>query len=381
MEGQPIASIEHHFSDLEDPRIDRTKRHKLLDIVVIAICAVICGADGWVAVETFGNAKHDWLKQFLELPNGIPSHDTFGRVFGRLDPNQFRTCFLNWISVVSEITKGQVIALDGKTLRRSHDKILGKKAIVMVSAWATANRLVLGQAKVDDKSNEITAIPELLQVLDISGCIITIDAMGCQKEIAADIVGQDADYVLALKENQGNLYEDVELLFDDLEESEFSAYEYDCDRTVNKGHGRIEIRQCWTISDPDILRYLRGTTDWEKLRSVVKVQAERRIGQEKTVQERYYISSLAGSAKQLLGAARTHWHIENGLHWVLDIAFREDECRIRKDHGAQNFAVLRHIALNLLKQEKIAKMGIKAKRLRAGWDEDYLLKVLSGLFN
>lgn len=380
MAGHPAASIEHHFSDLEDPRIDRTKQHKLLDIVVIAICAVICGADDWVAVESFGNAKHDWLETFLGLPNGIPSHDTFGRVFGLLDPDRFRTCFLNWISEVSEITKGQVIAIDGKTLRRSHDKILSKKAIVMVSAWATANRLVLGQVKVDDKSNEITAIPELLRVLEISGCIITIDAIGCQKEIAADIVDQGADYVLALKENQGNLHEDVELLFDDLEESGFSAYEYNHDRTVNKGHGRIEIRQCWTISDPDILRYLRGATDWEKLRSVVKVQAERRIGQEKTVEQRYYISSLAESAQRLLDTTRTHWHIENGLHWVLDIAFREDECRIRKDYGAQNFAILRHIALNLLKQEKTAKMGIKGKRLRAGWDEGYLQKVLSGLF-
>jgi predicted transposase YbfD/YdcC len=380
MTGNPIASIEHHFATLDDPRIDRSKLHSLLDIVVIAICAVICGADDWVAVEMFGKAKHDWLKQFLELPNGIPSHDTFGRVFGALDPEQFQSCFLNWISAVSEITQGQVIALDGKTLRRSHDKTLGKKAIVMVSAWATANGLVLGQRKVDEKSNEITAIPELLQALEISGCIITIDAMGCQKEIAADVVAQDADYVLALKENHGNLYEDVELLFDDLEESQFSAYEYDCERTVNKGHGRIEIRQCWTISDPDVLRYLRGTKDWEKLTSVVKVQAERRTTQKTTIEDRYYLSSLAGDAQKLLDATRTHWGIENSLHWVLDIAFREDECRVRKGYAAQNLATLRHIAVNLLRQEKTAKVGTKSKRLRAGWDEDYLLKVLSGLF-
>ena len=380
MAGDPIASIEHHFADLDDPRIDRTKLHKLLDIVVIAICAVICGADDWVAVETFGNAKHDWFKKFLELPNGIPSHDTFGRVFGQLDPDQFRTCFHNWISAVSEITAGQVIAIDGKTLRRSHDKELGKKAIVMVSAWATANHLVLGQVKVDDKSNEITAIPELLRVLEISDCIITIDAIGCQKEIVADIVRRDADYVLALKDNQGNLYQDVELLFDDLEASGFSAYKYNQFRTVNKGHGRIEIRQCWTISDLDVLRCLRGTNDWQQLKAVVKVRAERRIGPKRTVDERYYISSLEGDAKRLLDCTRTHWHIENGLHWVLDIAFREDECRIRKECGAQNFAILRHIALNLLKQEKTAKMGIKGKRLKAGWDEGYLLKVLSRLF-
>ncbi len=381
MGGQPIASIEHHFSGLEDPRIDRTKLHKLLDIVVIAICAVVCGADSWVDVEMFGHAKHKWLKTFLELPNGIPSHDTFGRVFGMLDPEQFQRCFLDWIMAVSQITRGQVIAIDGKTLRGSYDKGLGKGAIVMVSAWATANRLVLGQVKVDDKSNEITAIPELLRVLDIAGCIITIDALGCQKEIAADIVEQSADYVLALKENHGRLYEDVKLLFDDLEASRFTAYSFDHQQTINKGHGRIEIRDCWTIADPEVLRHLRGAGEWEKLGTVVKVRAERHSGSEKKVEDRYYLSSLTGNAETLLDARRTHWQIENSLHWVLDIAFREDECRIRKDHGDQNFAILRHIALNLLKQEKTAKMGVKGRRLRAGWDQDYLLKVLSGLFN
>jgi predicted transposase YbfD/YdcC len=380
MAGNPIASIEHHFADLDDPRIDRSKLHKLLDIVVIAICAIICSADDWVAVEMFGNAKHEWLEKFLELPNGIPSHDTFGRVFGALDPEQFESCFLNWISAVSKITQGQVVALDGKTLRRSHDKTLGKKAIVMVSAWATANGLVLGQRKVDEKSNEITAIPELLQALEISGCIITIDAMGCQKEIAADIVDQDADYILSLKENHSNLYADVELLFDDLEDSQFTAYEYDYERTVNKGHGRIETRQCWTISDPEVLRYLRGTEEWQKLTSVVKVQAERRTLEKTTVEIRYYLASLAGTARRILDSTRAHWGIENSLHWILDIAFREDECRVRKGFGAQNLATLRHIAVNLLKQEKTAKVGVKSKRLRAGWDEDYLLKVLSGLF-
>jgi predicted transposase YbfD/YdcC len=288
---------------------------------------------------------------------------------------------MNWIMAVSEITEGQVIAIDGKTLRRSHDKTLGKGAIVMVSAWATADHLVLGQVKVDEKSNEITAIPELLRALDISGCIITTDAMGCQKEIASLIVAGEGDYTLALKENHGQLYEDVKLLFDDLEASRFSAYRYDMERTVNKGHGRLETRWCWTISDPELLQALRGTKDWPKLQSVVKVQAKRDDGQQVTIEDRYYLSSLDGNARKQLAATRTHWGIENSLHWVLDIAFREDECRVRKDHSAQNLAILRHIALNLLKQEKTARIGIKNKRLRAGWDEQYLLRVLAGLFN
>lgn len=381
MAEHSFASMEHHFGDLQDPRVERTKRHELLDIVVIAICAVVCGADGWVAIEEFGKAKHGWLRRFLALPNGIPSHDTFGRVFGKLDPDQFQVCFMNWITAVSEITEGQVIAIDGKTLRRSHDKTLGKGAIVMVSAWATADHLVLGQVKVDEKSNEITAIPELLRALDISGCIITTDAMGCQKEIASLIVEEEGDYALALKENHGQLYEDVKLLFDDLEASHFSAYRYDMERTVNKGHGRLETRWCWTISDPELLQALRGTKDWQQLQSVVKVQARRDDGQQVTIEDRYYLSSLDGNPQTLLAATRTHWGIENSLHWVLDIAFREDECRVRKDHSAQNLATLRHIALNLLKQEKTATIGIKNKRLRAGWDEQYLVCVLAGLFN
>jgi predicted transposase YbfD/YdcC len=246
---------------------------------------------------------------------------------------------------------------------------------------ATANHLVLGQVKVDEKSNEITAIPELLRALDISGCIITTDAMGCQKEIASLIVEGGGDYVLALKENHGQLHEDVTLLFDDLVASCFSAYSFDVKQTVNGGHGRLETRQCWTISDPKVVQALRGTKNWEKLQSVVKIQAKRNDGQKETVEDRYYLSSLDGNAERLLWAARIHWGIENGLHWVLDIAFREDESRVRKDHGAQNLATLRHIALNLLKQENTAKIGIKNKRLRAGWDEQYLLRVLAGLFH
>jgi len=378
METNTIAAgIEEHFSGIEDPRIERKKLHKLLDIMVIAICAAICGADTWEDVETFGKAKEEWFREFLELPNGIPSHDTFNRVFNRLDPNQFQSCFMSWISAASQIIGGQVIAIDGKVLRRSHDQGIGKAAIDMVSAWATANHLVLGQVKVDEKSNEITAIPQLLKALEISSCIITVDAIGCQTEIAAEIIEQEADYVLALKDNQGNLHEDVKLLFDDLEDSGYKAYPYDYDKTVNKGHGRIEIRECWTISDPETLRYLRGFERWRKLTTVSRIRSQRWIGDEKSCEDRYHIASIIG-AKRILSAVRSHWGIENQLHWCLDIAFDEDRCRIRKGHGAENFAILRHIAINLLKQEKTCKRSIKGKRLLAGWDNDYLFKVLSG---
>jgi predicted transposase YbfD/YdcC len=373
-----LPAIENHFGDLSDPRIDRTKLHMLLDILVIAICAVIAGADNWEDVEEFGKARLEWFRTFLELPNGIPSHDTFTRVFARLDPEQFQACFLRWTKSVSEVIGGQVIAIDGKVLRRSHDKGIGKAAIDMVSAWASANRLVLGQVKVDEKSNEITAIPQLLEALAVSGCIVTIDAMGCQTDIAEQIIEREAEYVLALKENQGHLYEDVEHLFADLEDSQYKAYKFDYEKTVNKDHGRIEIRECWTISDPETLCHLRGFANWKNLTTVSRIRAQRWIGEEKSCQDRYHIASISG-AKRILWAVRSHWGIENELHWTLDLAFDEDRSRVRKDHGAENLAVLRHIALNLLKQEKTCKRGMKGKRLLAGWNQDYLLKVLTGL--
>jgi predicted transposase YbfD/YdcC len=372
------AALLDFFGSIRDPRVDRTKHHLLQDIITIAILAVISGADNWSEVAAYGRCKRDWLAQFLALVHGIPSHDTFGRVFARIDPKEFGQCFQAWITAVSVVTAGQVIALDGKTLRRSYDRVLGKSAIQMVSAWATRNHIVLGQIKVDGKSNEITALPQLLALLEVKGCIVTIDAIGCQKGIAQAVVDKEADYVLAVKDNQPHLAAEIVDLFACAEESQFRDVEHDYYQTTNKGHGRIEIRRCWTISDPDYLRYLRSLTAWPQLHSIVKIVAERRIADTVTSETRYYISSLQGRAKDTLTAVRHHWGIENNLHWVLDIAFREDESRIRKDNGPENFSLLRRIALNLLQQEKTAKIGVKGKRLLCGWDEKYLLSVLLG---
>lgn len=373
----PLDSIRTHFGTLDDPRVDRTKLHLLLDIIVIALCAILCGADTWVEVEDFGKAKLKWFRKFLDLPNGIPSHDTFGDVFARLDPEQFQTCFLEWVQAVVLLAQGQVVALDGKALRRSHDHRLDKDAIRMVSAWASANRVVLGQIKVDEKSNEITAIPALLQVLDLAGCIVTIDALGTQTEIAELIVQCEADYVLPTKDNQGQLHEDVVATFAEAKAQQFQTVPHDYAATTNGGHGRIETRECWTIDRPDYIEALRTATKWAGLRSIAMVRATRRTESGLSVQTRYYISSLPSQAQRILSATRAHWGIENEVHWVLDVAFREDECRVRKGAGDQNLAVLRHMALNLLKQEKTAKIGTKAKRLKAGWDETYLYRVLA----
>jgi predicted transposase YbfD/YdcC len=378
MSPQSHQTITKHFASLKDPRTGNATQHQLLDILVIAICASICGADTWTDVETWGLAKEKWLREFLELPNGIPSHDTFGRIFALLDPDEFRKGFLSWIRAIQKLTHRQVIALDGKKLRRSHDHRLGKKAIAMVSAWATVNHLVLGQVKVRSKSNEITAIPELLRMLEVSGCIVTIDAIGCQPKIAANIVKKEADYVLAVKQNQGQLFEDVKDLFAGCQEENFLHVPHDHTKTIEKEHGRIEIRECWTLADPEFLDYLRHRDAWPKLQAVAMIRAERRIGAKRSRATRYYITSVENNATLILESVRAHWGIENALHWVLDIGFREDESRVRKDHAPENMAVLRHIALNLLKQEQTAKIGIKAKRLKAAWDQNYLLKVLSG---
>lgn len=347
----------------------------LLDIIIIAICAAICDANDWADVQLFGEAKEQWFKGFLKLPHGIPSHDTFSRVFAQIDAEQFQQCFREWIGAVEARTQGQIIALDGKQLRRSHDKTLGKKAIYMVSAWASGNSLVLGQRKVDEKSNEITAIPKLLGMLEISGCVVTTDAMGCQMAIAEKVVENDGDYVFVVKENQPRLLEAIQGLYDDGDEMRW----VDCDyhKTVDEGHGRTEIRQCWTTSDSEYLKYIASFADWRGLQSIGMIEAERRTAQGTTVKRRYFISSLESNAKQLLHSARTYWGIENKLHWILDLAFREDDSRVRKGDGPQNMAVLRHIALNLLRQEDTAKISIRAKRKKAGWDNDYLLKVLA----
>lgn len=377
MPKKPLEAIEEHFGKIIDPRKDRTRAHKLMDIIAIAICAVICGAEGWTDIELFGKNKQHWLTTFLELPNGIPSHDTFGRVFSLIDAQQFQLAFYEWVWAVNDILQGQIINIDGKCLRGSDDKRLGKRAIYMVSAWAVENEIVLGQRKVDEKSNEITAIPELLKILSIAGCIVTIDAMGTQTNIAKSIVQANADYVLSVKENQGHLFEDISVLFavDQAQNFKYASFAYK--KTVNKGHGRIEVRECWSTSNPEYLNLIRGLENWAGLQSIVMVVCTRIIGDQQTKYVRYYISSLRSNAEQILQAVRKHWSIENKLHWVLDVALNEDRSRVRKDQAPENLAVLRHIALNLLKQEKTAKGGIHAKQFQAALKEDYLLQVLA----
>jgi predicted transposase YbfD/YdcC len=367
------TSILEHFSTLSDPRIVLKTRHKLIDIVVMTLCAVISGCDDWVEIAAYTKAKEEWFKTFLELPGGIPSHDTFGRVFWLINPDEFGSCFIRWIHEVFAPSGPDIIAIDGKTSRRSHDRTNGKSAIHMVNAWAVQNRVILGQVKTEDKSNEIKAIPELLKVLDLKDCVVTIDAMGCQKEIVKQIVDQGGDYVLSLKGNQGTLHKEVELLFNKAEEDGYKDLPHDTYTSVDGGHGRVETRRYTIVSD---VEWYEEKSKWKKLASFGKVESERDMGDHITNETRYYISSLNNGAERFAQAARGHWGVENSLHWCLDIAFREDDCRVRKGHAATNLAIMRRFALSLIKQDPLRKVGVKASRKRAGWDNDYLLHLL-----
>jgi predicted transposase YbfD/YdcC len=376
-----IAQLRQRFAAIQDPRVERTKEHQLLDIFTIALCAVICGADSDEDMEEFGKAKRSFFARFLVLPHGIPSHDTFGRLFARIQPAQFEACVAAWVHDLIDLTAGQVVGIDGKCLRRSADKADAKAAIYMVSAWASANGagLVLAQRKVAAKSNEITAIPELLKLLDLRGCIVTIDAMGTQTVIADAIIAQQADYVLALKANQGTTHEQTQALFAHALGRHFKGIAHQQPQTVDGGHGRIETRRYYLITEQRYIEYVNNHDRWAGRRAIGLVEAERVIDGVMSKDRRYYITSL-DKVGDFARGVRGHWSIENGLHWVLDIAFREDESRVRKEHGAENMAVLRHIALNLLKRER-SKRGasVHTKRLTAGWDERYLLTVLAGI--
>jgi predicted transposase YbfD/YdcC len=356
-----------YFSELTDPRVERNREHLLEEILLIAIAAVLSGAESWNDIADYGEDKQEWLQTFLTLPSGIPSHDTFNRVFAALDPEEMEKGFAAWVASIAKLTAGEVVAIDGKTLCGTRET--GKKKLVhMVSAWAEGNGLVLGQRKVDEKSNEITAIPKLLNALELAGTVVTIDAMGCQREIASRIIEKKADYVLAVKENQPGLLADIKDSFQMLA-ADSVAEEVDC------GHGRVERRNCLVVAD---LSLLERPFEWASLQALVRIESERyHKASGKTEREiRYYITSLKPDARRLNGAIRQHWGIENKLHWVLDVGFGEDLDRKRAGHAAQNFSLLNRIALNLLKQETTFKRGIKGKRLKAAWNHPYLLKLL-----
>lgn len=357
-----------YFTGLTDPRVERTKAHLLEDIIFLTIAAVICGAETWNDIEDYGKAKEPWLRQYLKLPNGIPCHDTFNRFFSALDPDEFERAFLSWIKDISELTDGDVVSIDGKTICGSRDGD-SKRAIHIVSAWSKANQLSLGQIKVDEKSNEITAIPKLLEVLALHGCIVTIDAMGCQREIAAKIREKGADYILAVKGNQGCLEEDVKLTVRLTKpESEWVEDSF--------GHGRIEQRKCTLYNN---LSSVGNAEAWKDLHAVVKIEATRYFksnGKEEK-ETRLYITSSKKNAEVIGKAVRSHWGIENNLHWQLDVSFNEDDSRKRAGYAAQNFSMLNRIALNMIKHEQSKKRSVRGKRLDAGWNDDYLLKILT----
>jgi len=366
------------FENIDDPRRDNNNlQHKLLDSIVIAVAGMICGADDWVAIEMFGNAKRKWFDTFLDLPNGIPSHDTFGRIFARIDPEQFRESFGSAIATLAGGERIRSIAVDGKTVRRSHDRQKGRSALHVVSAWASENQTVLGQVSTDEKSNEITAIPLLLKAVDVKGAVVTIDAMGCQKEIAEEIVRQKGAYILAVKANQPKLHGDLGHFFDAcLEKGEEVSAPWKSLVEEEHKHGRDEVRRYHVAKD---LTDLRTEADWKGLKAVGVVEYSRTVNGVTTVDRRYYIMSRKLTPRQFADRVRRHWGIENKLHWVLDMAFREDESRVRTGHAQENLVMLRHLTLNLLREDKTKKVGIKNKRLGAGWDHDYLLLLLEGM--
>ena len=361
-----------YFSELKDPRIERGKSHELMDILVLAVCATLSGAEGWEAIAAFGESKLEWLRRFVPLKNGVPSHDCIAYVISRLSPKGFQECFTRWVEGVREATEGEVIAVDGKTARGSRDRKNGRNPLHMVSAWATANRLVLGQEATEEKSNEITAIPKLLALLELRGCIVTIDAMGCQRDIAAQIVDQEADYVLGLKENQASLFDAVDDYFTTAQAAGFKAVRHSYAEEVDKGHGRLEIRRYWITDD---LGTLPRTELWKGLRSIGWVERECVIGEKRSGERRYFINSIAADAKLFAQAVRGHWGIENRLHWRMDVVLREDASRIRKGNAPAIMTTIRHLCLNLFQKEP-SKFSLNMKRLRAAWDDDFRCKVL-----
>ena len=367
------TSVSRHFGHLPDPRIERCKLHKLIDIMTITICAVISNADGCEDIEAYGRAKEPVLRRFLELPHGIPSHDTFERVLARLDPSAFQRCFLDWVTHIRTKLPGDVVAIDGKTACGTRDAAIDLSPLHLISAWSSANALVLGQLRTSDKSNEITAIPLLLDILDIQGCIVTIDAMGCQTAIVEKIVEKEADYVITCKGNQEQLHEDIEALFARLLQQALPQTDLTHHQTIDERHGRREIRDYWSTAE---LASLRTKERWKGLQSVAMVRSERQTSKGSAIETRYFISSLPNNAQRIAKAIRAHWTIENQLHWVLDVVFHEDDSRMRSGDAAQNIAVIRHMSLNMLRQETSYKKSVRQKRLRAGWDDMYMLKVL-----
>jgi len=368
------TSISKHFGELSDPRVIGRTQHSLLDILTIALCAVIGGAEDFNDIELFAKCKETFFRSFLELSNGIPSHDTINRVISMLSPEEFSKCLIEWTKTLSENLRG-VAAIDGKTLRRSYQDASKKNPLHIVSAWSSSNGIVMGQVETEEKSNEIVAIPRLLSLLDIDGCIVTIDAMGCQTDIAQNILESGGDYVLALKGNQKNSLDSVQYLFDWERKNSFSGVSHTEDFSIEKDHGRLESRQVFSIGDLENVEGL-NLDKWPALQSVTMVESTREINGSSTIERRYYISSLTADASMIGSSVRAHWGIENSLHWVLDIVFREDYARNRKDHSSANMAAMRHLALNMIKQDKTSKGSIKGKRKKAGWDNNYLLKLM-----